>query len=172
MSLVVNMSFIYFELRLLTVLNIAVSNPVEQKKKKLLNLTIYMFFVKQKQLIYLVNFYGFSRIKYGGRTFQNWVTSGGRTKFFARKEGMTLKRGDWFRNGGVSLFLLLYRSFTFTLCVWEKWSFLYYISVLQSFELIMQDSHSSVFIALKHCIFVYFWSILVAYRKCRLLHLN
>ena len=48
MSLVVNMSFIYFELRLLTVLNIAVSNPVEQKKKKLLNLTIYMFFVKQK----------------------------------------------------------------------------------------------------------------------------
>ena len=33
MSLVVNMSFIYFELRLLTVLNIAVSNPVEQKKK-------------------------------------------------------------------------------------------------------------------------------------------
>ena len=45
--------------------------------------------------------------------------------------------------GWLPLFLLLYSSIAFTLCV-EK-GFLYYILILQSFELNMQDSHPSLY---------------------------
>ena len=45
---------------------------------------------------------------------------------------------------GLSLFLLLYGSITFTLCVGKvKFSLLLFF--LQSFELAMQDSHPSLY---------------------------
>ena len=40
------------------------------------------------------------------------------------------------------------------LCVWQNQSFLYYFSVLQSFELAMQDSHPSLY------------SIIISYHLC------
>ena len=63
--------------------------------------------------------------------------------------------------GGVVTFLLLYSSIAFTLCVCGggggggEDSFLYYILVLQSFELTVQDSHPSLY-SIKHCIICIF----------------
>ena len=47
-----------------------------------------------------------------GEPSKNWVTwgEGGRVP------KITLKIGDWYRNGGVATFLLLYSSIAFTVC--------------------------------------------------------
>ena len=70
---------------------------------------------------------------------------------------------------GVGTFLLLYSSFAFTVCVcvWggEGVSFLYYILVLHSFELTVQDSHPS-FHSIKTYHLCIFLSILIVYREC------
>ena len=49
------------------------------------------------------------------------------------------------REGGLTHFLLLYSSIAFTVCRVKKYSLVYYILTLQSFELTMQDSHPSLY---------------------------
>ena len=104
---------------------------------------------------------------------KNWVTwGGGDTKNFARKGG-----GVDAEMGGYH-FLLLYSSIAFTECVsvsvcvcgGGEYSVFYYILVLQSFELTMQDLHPSLY-GIK-TLYVYFWPILIVYWECRLLYLN
>ena len=68
----------------------------------------------------------------------------GGIKNFARKG---VKRGGWCRNGGEGCHFFITLMFNCIYCVWQgKKSFLYYILILQSFELIMQDSHPNLFI--------------------------
>ena len=65
-------------------------------------------------------------------------------KFFYRKRGdKPEKGGEWW--GVLPLFSLLYTLITFTLCLGKiKFHFVTF-SVFQSFELVMQDSHPSLY---------------------------
>ena len=90
----------------------------------------------------------------GGRTFQKLSHLG--VSNFLLERGDKPEKGGWCRNmGGCHFFLLLYSSITFTLSVGKK-KFLYYLSVLQSFELAMQDSHSSLYSTKTFCHFYIF----------------
>ena len=88
---------------------------------------------------------------------------------------ITLKRGGWCRNGrGLLLFLLLYSSIAFTVCVGRKGSKV--LALLHFDSSVFWDNHARVssnqiFIILKRLWFVYFWFILTVYRKCWLLYL-
>ena len=82
---------------------------------------------------------------------------------YQRKGGLNLKKG-WCRNGFDEKGLPLFYYFTFQshlLCVGEKWSFLCYFLVHQSFELVICKILIQVFIVLKHCKLFYisnsFW---------------
>ena len=59
---------------------------------------------------------------------KNLVTwGGGGYQKFARKEGITLKRGGWCRNGCCQFFITLQFNCIYCMCVWGEQSFLYYI---------------------------------------------
>ena len=53
--------------------------------------------------------------------------------------------------GSGATFLLLYSSIAFTVCDRKNFFFLYKILILQSFELAMQNSHSSLYSAKTLC---------------------
>ena len=63
---------------------------------------------------------------------------------FSLERGINLKRGGWYRNGGLLLFLLLYSSITFTPYV-RKVKFPLLLFFLRSFELAMQDFHPRLY---------------------------
>ena len=99
----------------------------------------------------------------------------GITKFFTRKRDNYEKGGDakGYRGGGCQFFnCLTFQSHLWSVCVCvcmkSKVSFntSFDNMVPQSFELDMQGSHPSLYIAKKLYQFVYFGSILEVYRKC------
>ena len=87
----------------------------------------------------------------GGRTFQKLsYLGGGVPKILLERGDNPEKRGgvvavEMGREGGLTHFLLLYSSIAFTVCRVKKYSLVYYILTLQSFELTMQDSHPSLY---------------------------
>ena len=106
---------------------------------------------------------------------KNWVTWGATKSIGGKGEYPWKGRGGWCRNGGWHFFITLQFICIYCVCVCggggEGVSFLYYILVLHSFELTVQDSHPS-FHSIKTYHLCIFLSILIVYRECWLLYLN
>ena len=107
----------------------------------------------------------------GSRTFQKLSHLGGGVPTFllerANKPGKTELTKKWWR---YHFFITLQFSHIYCVCV-RKVNFLHYFLAPQSFELAMEDSHSSLY-SPKTLSFVYFWLFPEVYRKCWLLYLS
>ena len=100
---------------------------------------------------------------------KNWVTL--RVPKFLLERGDNPEKGGLCRNGGMPLFFIT-SQFNYILCMYVgkvKFSLIRFNSSVfwVNHKILIQ-----VFILLKHCTLVYFWSILIVYRQWWLPYLN